>query len=1856
MVMVMVTIALLVFTGCEQPSAQIPVQAQTEGKVVLNATESKELAITVNSPVAEYLYKATPRFSGASSGTASEWSHLSYGGAGTIGLLTQGKWFFEVQGLNSSGTIITTGSAEAYIDAGKDNVVEVQMKTDTTTGKGSMSYAVWTQNVSAEGSVLKVYERTTGATAWKKIAEHSNNATEHVRFSGNAKDLTAGYHDILFMLYDKSGAVLGGEQAGIQIVAGHDTDISGIIEPSVEIGLDLTIKSMGYVHGLLDPDSDILVEGEGRDRVAYMERGDTITFTWADQADASSIPTEWIWAFDGELVPGVTGNSYTVKFDEYGEHELSVVGIRRDAEGRAWDAGSAVMRILVVRHICEISFLANGGFYSDGTDIYVISEDTTTPETRQVPGGQPYDGLSPQRTGYVLTGWADATTGEKVVSIAKDGTVTFLDGFVTKKDTRSLMAQWVPGEYTLTVIWGENATANGGEIPYSTSYQIACGDTLAMLDPNASRRGFIFHGFTTEENGRGETITSTDRYAWGRDKTIYANWEYIPLRVGFYKSYSDYVNGKNPYKSIEVGSDLRYGSLPQPLRQGKVFKGWAQPEDVNGALTETVDGHKYLTNALLDGRSFVEVDSMVRKYEDHVLVSVWGEGTIKISFDYANANLTQKGLDSIKRFEQDGTGTYYKMGALGTMYGALPFTDMETEVRDGWEFMGWYDSPNYSMRVYEVSAVTTMEDHVLYGKWEGKRLTISFVTGTSETFPTKDVRFNSPYGTLPSPTKPGYDFEGWWYNGERITADTYVEQGNSHVLTAKWKAKTSALTINPNGGEWTWPTGMTLNYDDTYAQAYSGNVTLGDNKSSDGLKHPVRYGYDFAGWYDNPAGSGDRYKGTTVNTLYEPQSLHAVWNAHRHRITFVYNWPKSTSKPATTVSDEIPFGTSYGTLPLPEYTGYTFNGWFTGNGSGEQVSSSTKYLQDSDISLYGKWSILKISVSFYDGSDVCRDSEGNALTPKTVTWGETYGTLPVPYKKGYRYTGQWKVVGVSDGNGNPVYINKDTVVTQVRDITLTPVWEPLKIFVAIPYDGEATEAGTMMSADWSQYAYRNITYGTSFENLRDVTFSNGNWSDTGTISTPPEWSKTGHYKSGWVLVVPGVSSEVVNDTFMLWDYSVPDSLATERLGNLNPNPMIWLIPRWKPNEYRVSFVNRLYSSSGITEAKDAPNTATIMATYMQEFGDAIGSYEESDWTGNWAGYMCLGMYTDAELTNRISSSSLFGIDIPGTGENITIYVKWMKVRVQYTYSVDSDFLYPADSPARLYSIEDMFKGTAEGQLKGDPGWYSFTGTVNDLEYTDGSVRIGRNSNDVGMFRFSSTVYGNSADYTFTVPTDMHIKIKYYEPPYIDYRMICSWCGGRGYTSLGKANPNDSFSNRRGKIHITDVSDLAYERNEETYRTVYFSGNDSYVGDYLYDKATERVQYDAQNVFDASEYGGCHMTEGHGCSGWPWRIVTYVTCPNCNGDYMSKRKVFWEEEEEYIPDSNSSDDEDDGHYDYYLRHVTEKCVCEDPGYANYAGSPGLLEVTIGTSLGPEYGELNIALNGTRIVWNGSPTQNAYQRCKNPSLPESPFGWDHGQYTDTCHWDNSYWKEWLVWTECQCSNCEGKRAVLRNGNVFHSANTMTELTDAGIFTPEGFYVKEGDRISVNASLKTMNSDTYIRFTAQEGLLYLTDTGKDFGKVTLAGLGDGVPRRLNYDNYIPKGGKIMTSGANSVTEFPSTAYYSYAGYIAENGWTTTELPSGSDSPVITAESNMGEVLHSDIDKTRPATFSCVTADGVSYSGTLGATGTKVQWTGGRLTVIYTPSSGGGLQTFTFDSRDYGSTADSPVKSLNLSFWIKD
>ena len=144
----------------------------------------------------------------------------------------------------------------------------------------------------------------------------------------------------------------------------------------------------------------------------------------------------------------------------------------------------------------------------------------------------------------------------------------------------------------------------------------------------------------------------------------------------------------------------------------------------------------------------------------------------------------------------------------------------------------------------------------------------------------------------------------------------------------------------------------------------------------------------------------------------------------------------------TTATKQVAYGSTYGNLPKPTKTGYTFNGWFTEKTGGLEVESSTPFTTASKHEIYARWTANKYTVTAdANGGTISTANgwtvaSGGATATKQVTYDLTYETLPTPTRENYHFIG-W---ATAQTGGTP--IKADTQVTTAGDQTIYAQWEP----------------------------------------------------------------------------------------------------------------------------------------------------------------------------------------------------------------------------------------------------------------------------------------------------------------------------------------------------------------------------------------------------------------------------------------------------------------------------------------------------------------------------------------------------------------------------------------------------------------------------------------------------------------------------------------------------------------------------------------------------------------------------------------------------------------------------------------------
>ena len=152
--------------------------------------------------------------------------------------------------------------------------------------------------------------------------------------------------------------------------------------------------------------------------------------------------------------------------------------------------------------------------------------------------------------------------------------------------------------------------------------------------------------------------------------------------------------------------------------------------------------------------------------------------------------------------------------------------------RTGYTFSGWYTARNGGTK-YDFNQTVT-GDITLYAHWTVNTYTLTFDTnGGSTTETTRKVQYGNPYGTMPTATRKGYTFDGWFTaktGGSQVSANTIMGAGNTTVY-AHWIANTYTAAFDANGGSSV--ASQKVKYDSRIIQPAD----------------PTRTGYTFSGWY-----------------------------------------------------------------------------------------------------------------------------------------------------------------------------------------------------------------------------------------------------------------------------------------------------------------------------------------------------------------------------------------------------------------------------------------------------------------------------------------------------------------------------------------------------------------------------------------------------------------------------------------------------------------------------------------------------------------------------------------------------------------------------------------------------------------------------------------------------------------------------------------------------------------------------------------------------------------------------------------------------------------------------------------------
>lgn len=131
------------------------------------------------------------------------------------------------------------------------------------------------------------------------------------------------------------------------------------------------------------------------------------------------------------------------------------------------------------------------------------------------------------------------------------------------------------------------------------------------------------------------------------------------------------------------------------------------------------------------------------------------------------------------------------------------------------------------------------------------------------------VKKGQTYGSLPEPSRKGYDFKGWYTakkDGDKVTSKTKLKSDKEHTLYAHWKKaekKTYTVTFDGNGG-------------DDEVTLSSSEITVKEDGKYGKMPSAKRKKYTFKGWFTEAEG-GKQVTSDTKFTANADQTLYAQW-------------------------------------------------------------------------------------------------------------------------------------------------------------------------------------------------------------------------------------------------------------------------------------------------------------------------------------------------------------------------------------------------------------------------------------------------------------------------------------------------------------------------------------------------------------------------------------------------------------------------------------------------------------------------------------------------------------------------------------------------------------------------------------------------------------------------------------------------------------------------------------------------------------------------------------------------------------------------------------------------------------------
>ena len=430
-----------------------------------------------------------------------------------------------------------------------------------------------------------------------------------------------------------------------------------------------------------------------------------------------------------------------------------------------------------------------------------------------------------QWAGHIFYGWYDAQIGGRQYVDDKGNSAAKYD----KTSDCTLYAQWSDAPLCTVTF-----DPNGGVLAGKTTSEQRSNDSVQYKPDDPTREGHNFTGWYQDP-------ACTQRWDFSDwvtgNMTLYAGW-----RILYYTIYFDTAGG-SAIGHITQNYGTAITAPTAPTKTGYTFIGWSpelpatMPAKVMTVIAQWRINQYTIT---FDTAGGSEVAPITQDYGTAInapaaptktgYTFIGWDTAIPATMPAHNMTITAQWTINQYTITFDTAGGS-EVAPITQNYGTT-INAPAAPTKTGYTFIGW-DS--------ELPATMPAENVTVTAQWRINSYTVTLDPNGGRVSPDAlSVTYLTPYGSLPTPVRSDYRFDGWYLGDEKIEAQTVMTQAANHTLTARWTFQPSAvvgpsrdtLTLEANGGSPIAPI----------------HAARGTTLELSALQ-PEKSGFRFTGWY-----------------------------------------------------------------------------------------------------------------------------------------------------------------------------------------------------------------------------------------------------------------------------------------------------------------------------------------------------------------------------------------------------------------------------------------------------------------------------------------------------------------------------------------------------------------------------------------------------------------------------------------------------------------------------------------------------------------------------------------------------------------------------------------------------------------------------------------------------------------------------------------------------------------------------------------------------------------------------------------------------------------------------------------------